>query len=458
MPPALHLAVAFCSSSRESRPEVSHVTLQNGGATSLPSTRFHLMIKPAGPACNLACRYCYYRDKQSLYPGSSFRMSEATLERVVRAHLDANPAAEVVFGWQGGEPLLVGLDFYQRAVALQARCAAPGQRVQNTLQTNGTMLTEEWCEFLQEHGFLVGLSLDGPRHCHDAYRRDQAGGPTFDRVMAAARLLRAHRVEFNILATVHAANADHPLEVYRFLRDEVGAQFLQFIPIVEAARDPSGRSPVTDRSVSGSQYGRFLIGVFDEWVRRDVGGVFVQAFDSALTSWLGGVSPLCVFAEECGRALVLEHNGDLYSCDHFVQPDCRLGNIMESPLAELVESGAQRGFGRAKRQSLPRLCQECRFLFACHGGCPKDRLLAAEGGEPPMNYLCRGYRSFFRHIDRPMRMMAGLLRQQRPAAEIMHMLASGSGPAARKAAPPRNAPCPCGSGRKYKHCHGRRDG
>ena len=420
------------------------------------SSPFHLMIKPAGPDCNLACEYCYYRGKRSLYPGSDLRMSERVLEQVVRSYLHANPTPEVVFGWQGGEPLLAGLDFYRRAVALQAQHAAPGQRVENTLQTNGTLLTEEWCEFLREHGFLVGLSLDGPRDCHDAYRRDPAGAPTLHRVMSAARLLKAHRVQFNILATVHAANADHPVEVYRFLRDEVGARFLQFIPIVEPSRDPRGGTPVTVRSVAGPQYGRFLIGVFDEWVQRDVGRVFVQAFDSALASWLGGDSSLCVFAEECGRALVLEHNGDLYSCDHFVQADRHLGNIMRSPLAKLVDSDSQRAFGRAKRDALPRSCRECRFLFACHGGCPKDRLVAAERGEPPPNHLCRGYRAFFQHIDRPMRMMADLVRRGRLAAEIMHTPASGAPlRAGVSAATGRNSPCPCGSGRKYKHCHGR---
>ena len=237
------------------------------------SSPFHLMIKPAGPACNLACEYCYYRDKQSLYPGSDFRMSEAVLEQATRAYLHANPSPEVVFGWQGGEPLLAGLEFYRRAVALQAQHAAPGQRVQNTLQTNGTLLTGEWCEFLREHKFLVGLSLDGPRALHDAYRHSPTGAPTFDQVMAGARLLKSHGVEFNILTTVHAANVAHPLEVYHFLRHEVGAQFLQFIPIVEPTAEVESGQPVTDRSATGPEYGRFLIRVFDEWVRRDVGGV-----------------------------------------------------------------------------------------------------------------------------------------------------------------------------------------
>ena len=426
-------------------------------ASHRASAPFHLMIKPAGPACNLACQYCYYLGKQSLYPGSDFRMSAAALEQATRAYLHASPAAEVVFGWQGGEPLLAGLDFYRRAVGLQAQYVAPGQRIQNTLQTNGTLLTGEWCDFLREHKFLVGLSLDGPRQVHDAYRRDQGGAFTFDRVMSAARLLKEHRVEFNILATVHAANAGRPREVYRFLRDEVGARFLQFIPIVEPSRTPAGEAPVTDRSVQGLQWGRFLIGVFDEWVQRDVGSVFVQAFDSALASWLGAAPSLCVFAEECGRALVLEHNGDLYSCDHFVQPDCRLGNIMESSLAELVDSDKQRAFGRAKKEALPGRCRECRFLFACHGGCPKDRLLESGNDEPPLNHLCRGYQAFFQHVDKPMREMADLVRQGRPAAEIMPGPASGTRPLAQiPRGTARNAPCPCGSGRKYKHCHGRK--
>ncbi len=394
------------------------------------SSPFHLMIKPVGADCNLACEYCYYRGKRSLYPGSDFRMADEVLEQATRAYLRANPAPEVVFGWQGGEPLLAGLDFYRRAVALQAECADEGQRVSNTLQTNGTLLDEEWCEFLREHGFLVGLSLDGPRAAHDAYRRDPTGGPTFDRVMTAA-------------------NAGRPVEVYRFFRDEVGARFIQFIPIVEPVAAADGGTSVSERSVSGDEYGRFLSRVFDEWVQRDVGTVFVQTFDSALASWLGGPAALCVFAEECGRALVLEHNGDLYACDHFVRPEYRLGNIMESPLAEMVDSEQQQTFGRAKREALPAACGECHYLFACRGGCPKNRLIPQNPGEPASNHLCAGYRYFFAHID--------LVRRGRPAAEVMQSEPeSRPAEALPYAGTPRNAPCPCGSGRKYKHCHGRR--
>ncbi len=426
----------------------------NQPRASLP---FHLMIKPVGADCNLACEYCYYRGKRALYPGSDFRMADEVLEQTTRAYLEANPAPEVVFGWQGGEPLLAGLDFYRRAVALQAECAAPGQRISNTLQTNGTLLDEEWCGFLRAHGFLVGLSLDGPRAAHDAYRRDPAGGPTFDRVMQAARLLKETGVEFNILATVHAANVGRPVEVYRFFRDEVGARFLQFIPIVEPVTAADGGVSVSARSVSGKEYGRFLARVFDEWVRRDVGTVFVQTFDSALASWLGGPAALCVFAEECGRALVVEHNGDLYACDHFVRPEYRLGNIMEAPLARMVDSERQQAFGRAKREALPPACRECEYLFACRGGCPKNRLAPQYPGEPPSNHLCEGYRYFFAHIDARMRQMADLVRRGRPAAEVMQTSpAAGAAAAPPYAGTPRNAPCPCGSGRKYKHCHGRR--
>jgi uncharacterized protein len=382
---------------------------------------FHVMAKPRGAVCDLNCAYCFYLSKRKLYPGSRSRMSEETLDLFVRQHIEAHRTPEVTFTWQGGEPTLMGLDFFWRAVELQRKHRKPGTRIQNALQTNATALDEQWCRFLRENGFLVGVSLDGPREVHDAYRRDKGGAPTFDRVMAGVGLLREHGVDFNVLACVHAASAGRGPEVYRFLRDEVRAPMIQFIPVVEPAGEGE---PVTRRSITGRGYGEFLIEVFDEWVRRDVGSVFVQIFDVALGIWFGKPSTLCVFAETCGDALALEHNGDLYPCDHFVEPRLKLGNIVETPLADLVASARQRAFGLAKRDGLPRLCRECKVRFACNGGCPKDRILKTPDGEPGLNYLCDGFKAFFTRVGRPMRTMADLLHRRRPPAEIMSSFSS----------------------------------
>lgn len=375
------------------------------------SAPFHVMAKPKGAVCNLDCTYCYFLSKEQLYPDSGFRMDEATLEAFTRAYMAAQ-GDEVVFSWQGGEPTLLGLGYFQRAFELQRKHRRPGQRVFNTFQTNGILLDEAWCRFFKAHDVLVGLSLDGPRDCHDAYRVDKGGRGTFDRVMGAVARLKAHGVAFNILCTVNAANASKALEVYRFLRDEVGSPFLQFIPIVERdnATGFQEGNRVTARSVTGRQYGAFLIEVFEEWLRHDVGRTFVQLFDVALGIWLGDPASLCIFAETCGNALALEHNGDLFSCDHFVEPRHFLGNLSERPLAELAAQPKQVAFGNAKRDALPRACRECPVLFACHGGCPKDRILATEDGEPGLNYLCEGYKAFFTHIDPAMRRMAERLR------------------------------------------------
>jgi uncharacterized protein len=432
------------------------MTLTAPGVGAPPA--FHVMVKPRGPICNLACRYCYYLPKSQLYPGSRFETSDALLEVYTRQYIASQRIPDVTFAWQGGEPTLAGLAFFRRAVELQEKYRRPGMRITNALQTNGTTLDHEWCGFLREHDFLVGISLDGPAALHDPYRVDKIGQPTHARVMAGLALLRRHGVEFNILATVHATNAGHPLEVYRFLRDEAGAQFIQFIPIVE--RCPSerpGDAPASERSVTGDAYGRFLIAVFDEWVRRDVGRIFVQTFDAALGTWLGQGPGLCVFEETCGTGLAMEHNGDVYACDHFVEPSYRLGNLRETSLAELVASERQRRFGLAKRDELPDYCRRCSVRFACNGGCPKDRLLATPDGEPGLNYLCGGFRAFFAHVDLPMRRMAEEVRAGRPAAGIMVELARADADwRARLASAGRNDPCPCGSGRKYKHCHGHR--
>jgi uncharacterized protein len=419
---------------------------------------FHVMLKPCGPVCNLGCSYCYYLSKERLYPDGHFCMTGELLETFTRQYIEAQRVPEVTFGWQGGEPTLVGLDFFRLAVELQQKVRRPGTVVRNAVQTNGTLLNDEWCRFFQEHGFLVGLSLDGPRELHDAYRVDKRGQPTFHRAMAGLALLKQHGVEFNVLTTVHAANAGHPLDVYRFLRDEVGARFIQFIPIVQRDNETGFQEGerVTERSVTGRQYGDFLIAVFDEWVRRDVGRVFVQIFDVALATWVGQRPGLCVFEETCGTALVLEHNGDLYACDHFVEPQCRLGNVLETPLVELVGSEQQRRFGLAKRDALPRACRECAVRFVCHGGCPKNRVARTPDGEPGLNYLCEGYKAFFAHVDRPMRMMRAELRAGRPPANVMLALAREEAELQRRLAHVRrNDPCPCGSGLKFKHCHGR---
>jgi len=383
------------------------------------------MLKPRGAICNLECAYCFFLSKEQLYPGSTFRMSDDLLEDYTRQYIQAQRVPEVTFAWQGGEPTLMGLDFFQRAVKLQEKHRRPGMRVMNALQTNGVLLNDEWCRFFHDHNFLIGVSLDGPRSLHDAYRRDKAGKPTFDRVMNGIALMKKHQVEFNILATVHAANAEHPVEIYRFFRDEVGAQFIQFIPIVERDNGTGFQEGerVTPRSVTGKRYGQFLISIFDEWVRRDVGSVFVQIFDVALAAWIGQRPGLCVYEETCGLAMAMEHNGDLYSCDHFVEPRHFLGNVRETPLVELVGSARQRQFGQDKLNRLPRHCRKCSVRFVCNGACPKDRILTTPDGEPELNYLCKGYKSFFTHIDRPMRVMAAELRAGRPAANVMDYLA-----------------------------------
>jgi uncharacterized protein len=421
---------------------------------------FHVLAKPTGAICNLDCKYCFFLSKEELYPNSRFRMPEDVLERYIQQLIEAHQAPEVTVAWQGGEPTLMGLAFFRRAVDLAERHRRPGTRIQHTIQTNGTRLDDEWCAFFREHGFLVGLSLDGPHEMHDAYRVDKGGRPTFEKVMAGARLMQRHGVDLNLLTTVHAANADHPLEVYRFLRDEVGARFIQFIPIVERINSDGRRllqegRTVSERSVRPERWGRFLIDVFDEWVRRDVGEVYVQLFDSALASWAGEPQPLCIFAETCGNALALEHNGDLYSCDHFVEPKHLLGNIRQDRMLKMVASPQQRAFGLAKRETLPRYCRECEVRFACNGECPKNRFIDTPDHEPGLNYLCEGYKAFFGHVDRPMRIMTWLLRMGRPPREVMAIVRAEDGRPREALARARpNDACPCGSGRKYKRCHG----
>lgn len=421
---------------------------------------FHVMAKPTGAICNLDCAYCFFLSKESLYPGSSFRMTDAVMESYIRQTIEAHTTSEVTIAWQGGEPTLMGLDFYQRVVETVKRFQKPGATIQHTIQTNGILLDPEWCKFLRENNFLVGISLDGPRELHDRYRKDKGGQGTWGRVVKAVRMLQREGVEFNVLCTVNSANCEHPQAVYRFFRDDLKARYLQFIPIVERINDNGltllqQGNRVTDRSVPPEGYGRFLIGVFDEWVRHDVGRVFVQGIDATLAVWLTGQSPLCIFRPVCGAGVALEHNGDLYSCDHFVEPKYLLGNILQTPLAQLVNSAEQRKFGEDKRDTLPRYCRECSFLFACHGECPKNRFLTTPDGEPGLNYLCTGLKAYFGHVEPYMRIMSNLLRQGRPAAEIMSIVPIGDAQPRRPAIHAgRNDPCPCGSGRKYKKCHG----
>jgi uncharacterized protein len=424
--------------------------------------RIHVLAKPTGSTCNLNCAYCFYLKKETLYPGSRFRMTDEVLESYISQLIGSHRTDEVTVAWQGGEPTLMGVDFYRRAITLQEKYRRPGMTFENTIQTNGTLLNDEWCAFLRKNDFLVGISIDGPRKLHDAHRVDRAGNSTFDRVMRGLRLLQKHGVEYNVLVTVNSTNAKDPLEVYRFLRDEVGTSWMQFIPAIERISQGTVSScqegtAVSERTVEAEQWGHFLMAIFDEWVRQDVGKVFVQTFEAAVRNWLGlGSSGMCVFDPICGHGLALEHNGDLYACDHFVEPGYLLGNIRQQHMTDLVGSDQQREFGRDKLDTLPRFCHECTVRFACHGECPKNRFLTTPDGAPGLNYLCAGYKSFFNHADRSLKILAQLIRRGLPATKIMDLLAQEEAQQAKvfnKVG--RNAPCPCGSGHKFKKCHGR---
>jgi len=426
--------------------------------------RIHVLAKPTGSTCNLNCAYCFYLKKEQLYPGSRFRMSDDVLESYISQLIASHRTDTVTVAWQGGEPTLMGVDFYRRAIALQNKYARPGMSFENTLQTNGTLLDDIWCEFFRENNSLIGISIDGPRELHDTYRVDRAGKPTFDRVVRGLRLLQKHGVEYNILVTVNRTNADQPLEVYKFFRDEVQTSWLQFIPMIERLNDGEVTlyqkgSKVSDRSVKPGQWGNFLMTIFDEWVRHDVGRIFVQTFEAAVRNWIRpGSSGMCVFDPTCGHGLALEHNGDLYACDHFVEPDYLLGNIHRSHMTALVGSEKQSRFGRDKLNALPRYCRQCKVRFACHGECPKNRFLSTPDGEPGLNYLCAGYKLFFNHADRSLRILAGLIQRGLPATKIMDLLAQEEAQQANSSGKVgRNAPCPCGSGLKFKKCHGRNE-
>lgn len=405
---------------------------------------FHAMAKPVGAICNLQCSYCFYLSKETLPNGAGTgRMSEETLERFVRQYLAGVTAPVVIFTWQGGEPTLRGLEFYRKAVALQQQYARPGQQVENDLQTNGTLLDEEWCEFLKENQFLVGLSIDGPRRMHDMYRICKNGGPTFDKVMHAVTLLKRYAVPFNTLTCVNRFNARYPADIYRFLRDNVGSTYMQFTPVVEyrgfeqrsalawnaehqtTENDPKSRpdhpdSIVTEWSVDPEDWGTFLCRLFDQWVKQGLGDVFVNQFETLVAQHMGLPSQMCAYSENCGKCVAVEYDGSLYSCDHFVYPEHRIGNLVEDELRQVVLSRAQVKFGYAKSESLPRKCQECPYLTDCQGECPKNRILHTVAGEPGLNYLCRGLKRFYAHaLPKVERIVADIRKERRQPVSRM---------------------------------------
>ena len=396
-------------------------------ATFAPFARpLYVMAKPAGALCNLACRYCYYLEKQQLYADSSrHTMSDELTEHFIREYIEAQTMPQVLFTWHGGETMMRQLAYYKKVMAWQRKYAR-GRTIDNCIQTNGTMLTDEWCRFLRDNHWLVGISIDGPQRFHDEYRRTRQGRPSFAKVMQGINLMNKHQVEWNAMAVVNDYNADYPEEFYHFFRD-MGCRFLQFTPVVErlTARglatlsDPG--EEVTDFSVSPRQWGDFLIGVFDEWVRRDVGNIFVQLFDATLANWVGEEPGVCSMAKTCGHAGVMEHNGDVYSCDHFVFPEYLLGNIRQKTLVEMMYSQRQIEFGQAKQTGLPGQCRTCEWLFACNGECPKNRFCKTAEGEPGLNYLCSGYRRFFAHAAPYMDFMKRELLAERPPANVMNL-------------------------------------
>lgn len=392
----------------------------------------YVMLKPAGAHCNLACKYCYYLEKNNLYDKSHRHiMSDEMLEQFTREYIEAQTMPQVLFTWHGGEPLMRSIDFYKKALALQKKYAR-GRRIDNVIQTNGTMLTDEWCEFFAQNNWLVGISIDGPQEYHDHYRLTTTGNPSWQKVMHGIELLKKHHVEWNAMAVVNAYNADHPLEFYHFFKDN-GCQYLQFTPIVERlTKHQDGRTlasladdkeiPLADFSVTPEQWGNFLCAIFDEWVRNDVGKMFVEIFDCTLANWMGVLPGICAYSKNCGHAGVMEHNGDVYSCDHFVFPEYKLGNIRDHTLIEMLYGDKQHAFSRLKHTSLPRQCKECDMEFACHGECPKNRFEKDKYGEPGLNYLCKGYYQYYSHVAPYMDFMKRELQAQRPPANIMDAL------------------------------------
>jgi len=429
---------------------------------------FHLLAKPSGSTCNIDCTYCFFLSKEALYPNEKSRMSEETLEVYIRQLLESHRTPHVTVAWQGGEPTLMKLEFFKRSVELVEKYRRPDQIVEHTFQTNGILLDDEWCAFFKQHNFLVGLSVDGPRELHDTYRVDRKKQGTFDRVMQGWRYLRKHKVDFNILCTVNAVNEKHGRIVYRFFRDEMEAKWVQFIPIVERASaetleianqgwsEQAGRKRllytqtgnlVTERTVGAKQYGQFLVDIFEEWVRHDVGRVYVQLFDVTLEAYFGR-HKLCIHAPTCGYGPALEYNGDVYSCDHYVEPKYKLGNIHQTPLVQLMASKEQRKFGDDKRDTLTAQCRNCEVQSLCNGGCPKDRFALSQDGEPGQNYLCSGLELFFTHTHPVMHLMAQLIQRGRAPSDVMALVAIEDDKRGVY------QPCPCGSGSKFRFCHG----
>ena len=392
----------------------------------------YVMLKPAGAHCNLACKYCYYLEKNKLYPTAQRHlMSDEMLEQFTREYIEAQTMNQVLFTWHGGEPLLRSIDFYRKALSLQQKYAG-SRRIDNVIQTNGTLLTDEWCEFFAQNHWLVGISIDGPQPDHDHYRLTAAGKPSWKKVMQGIKLLKKHGVEWNAMAVVNAYNANHPLEFYRFFKEN-GCQFLQFTPIVERqTRHEDGRTlasladkneiPLSEASVAPEQWGYFLCAIFDEWVRKDVGKIFVEIFDCTLANWMGISPGICAYSKECGHAGVMEHNGDVYSCDHFVFPEYKLGNIRDHSLIDMLYGEQQQEFSRLKHSSLPRQCKECDMEFACHGECPKNRFMKDKYGDSGLNYLCPGYYHYYQHVAPYMDYMKQELMSQRPPSNIMKVV------------------------------------
>jgi uncharacterized protein len=402
---------------------------------------FHIMVKPIGPKCNLDCQYCFYLEKEMLFgSGERWKMDDAVLEAYVKRYIEAQPADPVTFAWQGGEPTLCGVEFFEKVVRWQKQYGG-GRQIDNAFQTNATLLDDEWGAFLKRENFLVGISIDGPAELHDAYRVTRNGKGTFDEVMRGIEVMKKHKVDFNTLTCVNRANQGHGADVYAFLKG-IGSRYMQFIPIVERLPDKEAKelglshstppkfaeedenldAPVTDWSVQPKAYGRFMWSIFKRWVQQDVGRIYVQLFDVALGKWANIPGGLCIFAEECGRAMALEHDGSLYSCDHFVYPAYKIGNIKEQSMAQMADSPQQEAFGRAKRETLPKYCRECEVRFACNGGCPKQRFLLTPEEEPGLNYLCSGYRFIFGKMDPYMKVMAELYQGGNPPAAIMQLI------------------------------------
>ena len=412
------------------------------------SREFQIFAKPVGAICNLDCHYCYYLKNEQFYPKGSFRMPDDVLEKYIVQTIEATPTPVIRFSWHGGEPTLLGLDFFQKIVSLQKKHQPSERKILNGIQTNGVTLNDAWCRFFKDEAFHVGISVDGPQELHDRYRVTKGQISTHKQVMQGYRLLRQHRIPVDLLCVVHDLNVRYPTAVYRFFK-EIGAEYLTFLPMVERAKDKEGG--VSPRTVPAEAFGSFLCTIFDEWVRNDIGRIMVQIFDEAARSAYGLEHALCIFRETCGDVPVLEHNGDLFSCDHFVDNQYLLGNIQENSLTSMIESQAQRKFGEAKRDTLPLYCRECDVRAMCNGGCPKDRFIRTPDGEEGLNYLCAGFKQFFTYSRPYLERMVSLDAAGEPLEKLMAIVRADD--AAKAAARPgRNDPCPCGSGQKYKKC------